>query len=145
MFGSEIAGKFKDDKIDVVISPAVGGIVIGTEAGRQLNVKTIFAERENGKMILRRGFSINSGERVLVVEDVVTTGGSIFEVMEAVKTFGGITAGVAFIVDRSNGKVKFGVKQFSLTKLEAVQYKAEEIPDWMSNIPVTKPGSRNLK
>jgi len=91
-----------------VITPAVGGIVFGTEVGMQVNARTIFSERENNVMTLRRGFEINEGENVLVCEDVVTTGGSVFEVIELVKKSKGNLIGVGFIIDRSNGKVKFG-------------------------------------
>lgn len=145
LFSSMTAANFKDTEIDTVISPAVGGIVFGTEVGRQMNKKTVFAERENGKMSLRRGFEISEGEKVLVCEDVVTTGGSVMEVIELVKELGGIVAGVGFIIDRSNGKVDFGTKQHSLAKMEVIKYAEDELPDWLKKIPVTKPGSRDLK
>ncbi len=145
LFSRLISEHFKNKKIDLVITPAVGGIVLGTEIGRQLNVRTIFAERENGKMILRRGFDISENENVLVCEDVVTTGGSVFEVIELVKGFKANVTGVGCIIDRSNGKVNFGSDQFSLAKFEVIKYNAEELPEWLEKIPVTKPGSRNLK
>jgi len=144
LFASLIAGNFSDKKIDTVITPAVGGIVFGTEVGRQLNVKNIFSERENGVMTLRRGFEIQKDENVLVCEDVVTTGGSVFEVIELVKNYGANPVGVGFIIDRSNGKVNFGIEQFSLAKTEVIKFPENEIPDWLAKIPVTKPGSRNL-
>ncbi len=145
LFAKAIADKFKDKKIDVVITPAVGGIVLGTEVGRQLNARTIFSERENNAMTLRRGFEINKGENVLICEDVVTTGGSVFEVIELVKKAGANLTGVGFIIDRSNGKVNFGTEQFSLAKIDVIKFKEDEMPDWLSKIPVTKPGSRDLK
>lgn len=145
LFSSEIAEHFKNKKINVVVTPAVGGIVLGTEVGRQLNCRSIFTERENGEMKLRRGFEINKGDNVLVCEDVVTTGGSVFEVIECVKNAGGNLIGVGYIIDRSNGKVNFGVEQFSLAKIDVIKYKEEELPDWLKEIPVTKPGSRSLK
>jgi orotate phosphoribosyltransferase len=145
LFASHIAKHFKDKKINVVLTPAVGGIVLGTEVGRQLNCRSIFAERENGEMKLRRGFEINKGDNVLVCEDVVTTGGSVFEVIECVKNAGGNLIGVGYIIDRSNGKVNFGVEQFSLAKIDVIKYKEDEIPDFLKEIPVTKPGSRSLK
>lgn len=145
LFASLIAEKFRHKRIDVVISPAIGGIVLGTEIGRQLNARTIFGERENGKMTLRRGFEIRENENVLVCEDVVTTGGSVFEIIELVKSNNGIVSGIGFIIDRSNDKIKFGVEQYSLASMEAVQYKEDEVPDWLAKIPVTKPGSRYLK
>lgn len=145
LFSSNIAQHFKSKKINVVVTPAVGGIVLGTEVGRQLNCRSIFTERENGEMKLRRGFEINKGDNVLVCEDVVTTGGSVFEVIECVKNAGGNLIGVGYIIDRSNGKVNFGVGQFSLAKIDVIKYKEEELPDWLKEIPVTKPGSRSLK
>lgn len=145
LFASMIAAKFKDKNIDIVITPAVGGIVLGTEVGRVLNVKSIFSERENGVMALRRGFEINEKENVLVCEDVVTTGGSVFEVIELVKKFKANLCGVGFIIDRSNGKVNFGTEQYSLAKMDVIKFKENEIPDWLSKIPVMKPGSRQLR
>ena len=142
-FSSEIAGYFEEDKIDVVFSPAIGGIVLGTEVGRIMNRKTIFAERENGKLTLRRGFTLEKGMRVLCVEDVVTTGGSVFELIDIVKNNGCELAGVGFIIDRSNGKVDFQTKQFSLAKFEVLKFNKNEIPYWLAAIPVTKTGSRN--
>lgn len=145
LFSKEIAGHFSNEKIDVVVTPAVGGIVLGTEIGRILKARTIFTERENGKMTLRRGFEINANENVLVCEDVVTTGGSVFEILDIVKEKKANITGVGFIIDRSNGKVNFGYNQFSLAKIEVIKFPAEEIPDWLEKIPVTKPGSRSLK
>ncbi len=144
-FSSMIVSYFGDSNIDAVITPAVGGIVFGTEVGRQMNKRTIFAERENGKMTLRRGFEIKPGENYLVCEDVVTTGGSVFEVIELLKEYGANAAGVGFIIDRSNGKADFGTKQYSLAKMEVIKYAEDELPDWLEKIPVTKPGSRDLK
>ncbi|MCX6165133.1 MAG: orotate phosphoribosyltransferase [Ignavibacteriae bacterium] len=145
LFSNEIANHFSNSKIDVVITPAVGGIVLGTEIGRLLNARTIFTERENNKMTLRRGFEINKGENVLVCEDVVTTGGSVFEIIELIKEKNANIVGVGFIIDRSNGRVSFGYNQFSLAKIEVIKFPANEIPDWLNKIPVTKPGSRALK
>lgn len=144
-FSNQIANHFANKNIDTVISPAVGGIVFGTEVGRLLNVKTIFAERVNGKMVLRRGFEINEDERILVCEDVVTTGGSVFEVLDLIKEHKAQPVGVGFIIDRSNGKVKFNVEQYSLASIEVIKYPESEIPDWLAQIPVSKPGSRDLK
>jgi len=145
LFSSMIAEYFKGHDIDTVITPAVGGIVFGTEVGRQMNKRTVFSERENGKMTLRRGFEIEKGENILICEDVVTTGGSVFEVIELVKNFGANLKGVGFIIDRSNGKVNFGTEQYSLAKIDVIKYSEEELPDWLKKIPVTKPGSRDLK
>ncbi|MCS7014123.1 MAG: orotate phosphoribosyltransferase [Chloroherpetonaceae bacterium] len=142
MLCEPIAAHFAHSNIDVVISPALGGIVVGTEVGRQLNVRTIFAERENGVMTLRRGFEIQPGERCLVVEDVVTTGGSVREVIRIIQDRGGVVAGVGFIVDRSNGKVQLADDQFSLLKLDVVAYPPDQVPPELAKIPLTKPGSR---
>ena len=142
LFSYEIAENFKNDNVDVVISPAIGGIVFGTEVGRILNKRTIFAERNEGKMTLRRGFSIGKGEKVLICEDVTTTGGSVFELMDIVRECGAETVGVGCIIDRSDGAIDFGVKQVSLAKLKVEKYKEDEIPDWLKEIPTSKPGSR---
>ena len=144
-FSNEIANHFQDIDIDIVITPAVGGIVLGTEIGRQLNKQTIFAEREQGVMTLRRGFEITPESNVLVIEDVITTGGSVNEVIELVRDLGAKVVGVGVLVDRSGGKVKLHEKQFCVTELEAVSYGDDEIPDDLANIPVLKPGSRSLK
>jgi len=141
-FSEVIAGHFKDDDIDVVISPAIGGIVLGTEVGRLMNKRTIFAERENGKLKLRRGFSLEKGAKVLCVEDVVTTGGSVFELIEIVKEYECELSGVGFIIDRSNGVVDFKTKQLSLAKFDVIKFPETEVPEWLSAIPVYKPGSR---
>jgi len=144
-FSNEIVNHFQDIDIDIVITPAVGGIVLGTEIGRQLNKQTIFAEREQGAMTLRRGFEITPESNVLVIEDVITTGGSVTEVIELVIDSGAKVVGVGVLVDRSGGKVKLHEKQFCVTELEAVSYGDDEIPDDLANIPVLKPGSRSLK
>jgi orotate phosphoribosyltransferase len=144
IFSYELAKRFKDKKIDLVISPAIGGIVLGTEIGRQLNTRTIFTERENGKMTLRRGFNINENENVLICEDVVTTGGSVFEIIDLVKEYGANLTGVGFIIDRSNGKVDFETEQYSLAKMEVIKFEEKDIPEWLAKIPVTKPGSRTF-
>ena len=142
-FASMIADHFKNSKIEAVISPAIGGVVLGTEVGRLLDVKTIFAERKEGDMCIRRGFEIDPGQNILVVEDVITTGGSVNEVIDQVVKYGGTIAGVGVMVDRSNGTVSLHQKQFSIIALEAISYGSEEVPDSLSSIPVQKPGSRN--
>lgn len=141
---SIIADYFKNYEIDTVISPAMGGIIVGQEVARQLNKRSIFAEREDKKLTLRRGFTITKGEKILVCEDVVTTGGSVFEVIEIVKEQGGEVVGIGFIVDRSNGKVDFGYPQKSTMKMEVVSYSPDECPLCKENIPVVKPGSRKV-
>jgi orotate phosphoribosyltransferase len=145
IFASAIVDEYKLKEVDTVIAPAVGGIVIGTEVGRQLGVRTIFAEREDGRMKLRRGFEINNNENVLVVEDVITTGGSVTEVLNLVQTAGGKVVGLAVIVDRSDGKINLHDRQFSILRYKAVSYEEHEIPAELRSIPVKKPGSRDLK
>jgi orotate phosphoribosyltransferase len=132
---------FKSQHIDVVISPAVGGIVVGQEVGRQLAVRTIFAERKEGKMRLRRGFELNPGEKVLVCEDVVTTGGSVVEVIDLVRSTGAEVKGVGVIVDRSNGTVNFSVEHHALIQLEAETYNPESCPLCQKGDQIEKPGS----
>ena len=144
-FANEIADHFQDQGVDLVISPAVGGIVLGSEVGRQLNIQTIFAEREQGVMTLRRGFEIQTGNNVLVVEDVVTTGGSVQDVMNVVTKADANIVGVSVLVDRSGGVVKLHNNQFCVTELEAISYGADEVPEELASIPVLKPGSRSLK
>jgi orotate phosphoribosyltransferase len=142
---SIIADEFCDNKVNTVIAPAIGGLVVGQEVARQLNKRFIFAEREDKKLTLRRGFSINEGENVLVCEDVVTTGGSVFEVIDIVKNSNAKVAGVGFIVDRSNGKVDFGTSQLSTVKLDVKSYLAEDCPLCEKGIELVKPGSRKIK
>lgn len=144
-----IAGHFKNSKIDVVVAPALGGIVVGQEVGRQLNARTMFTERKDGTMQLRRGFEIRKGERVLVCEDVVTTGGSVFEVIRIVNESGGAPVGVGYIVDRSGAKVRFDLadasSQHAVLQMDVVTYKPEECPLCAQGIPIEKPGSRGNK
>jgi orotate phosphoribosyltransferase len=141
-----IADFYKDKNIQVVISPALGGIAVGQEVGRQLNARTIFAERQDGVMQLRRGFEIKSRENVLVCEDVVTTGGSTRNVIDIVKNNGGKIIGTASIVDRSNGKVKFDApNQFSVLQMEVTTFQPDTCPLCKQNIPIYKPGSRGNK
>ena len=142
-FANMISSHFEEFKIEAVISPAIGGVVLGTEVGRLLNVKTIFAERKNGQMCIRRGFNIDPGQNILVVEDVVTTGGSVKEVMDQVVKHRGNIAGVGVMVDRSNGTVNLHQNQFSIIALEAISYAPSKVPDSLSSISVQKPGSRN--
>ncbi|MCL6494803.1 MAG: orotate phosphoribosyltransferase [Ignavibacterium sp.] len=143
---SLLTDHFRNNEIDTVIAPAMGGIIVGYEVARQLGKRSIFTERENNQMTLRRGFSLSENEKVLVCEDVVTTGGSVFEVIEIVKNFGAKVIGVASIVDRSNGKVDFGYPFKSALQLEVVSYLPEECPICKEGtIPLVKPGSRKVK
>ncbi len=142
IIGKEIASRFAHEKIDTVIGPALGGVIIAYEVARALGVKSLFTEREDGKMRMRRGFHVNEGERVLVVEDVVTTGGSVNEVMEILVEQGAHVVGVGVIVDRSNGKVNFGVPMHSLVSLDIESYSPAECPLCQQGLPLVKPGSR---
>jgi orotate phosphoribosyltransferase len=142
-FASMIAEHYKGTKIETVISPAIGGVVLGTEVGRILNVQTIFAERKDGEMCIRRGFGIDPGQNILVIEDVITTGGSVKEVMDQVINQEGNIVGVGVMVDRSNGTVSLHENQFSIIALEATSYESDEVPDSLSAMPVQKPGSRD--
>lgn len=145
LLAGDIAKHYEYSEVELVISPAVGGIVVGTEVGRVLGARTIFAERESGSMNLRRGFEIKKGERVLIVEDVVTTGGSVDEIISLVNTAEAKLVGVGCIVDRSNGKIKFDAKFYSVIEMEVKTYQESEMPESLAAIPVSKPGSRNLQ
>ena len=144
LFGRIIADHFEYDKIDTVISPAIGGIVVGTDVGRQLGVKTIFTERKDGIMKLRRGFTIEKGERILIVEDVLTTGGSIKEVIEIVKGNKGKVIGVGVVVDRSGGNIKLHKNQAAVLEHKTLSFAESKIPGYLAEIPIQKPGSRNI-
>ncbi|MGI5838393.1 MAG: orotate phosphoribosyltransferase [bacterium] len=142
--GAEIASRFTGTDIDVVVGPALGGVIIAYEVARALGKKTMFTERENGKMKLRRGFAIQPGEKILVVEDVITTGGSVNEVMEIIVGDGGQVVGVGVIVDRSAGKINFGVPTHSLVSLEIESYSPAACPLCLQGLPLVKPGSRTV-
>jgi len=140
--GSEIAAKVKDLKPQVVLSPALGGIVIGQEVGRALGVRAIFAERQDGKLSLRRGFSLEPGERVLVVEDVVTTGGSTRETIDVARAAGATVVGAASIIDRSGGQQSLDVPYRALATVSLPTYQPESCPLCAAGQAVVKPGSR---
>ncbi|KAF0091280.1 MAG: hypothetical protein FD141_1069 [Fusobacteria bacterium] len=137
-----LAEAFKEDAVDVVVGPAMGGIVISYEMARQLGVPSLFTERVDGKMTLRRNFTIEPGQKVLVVEDVVTTGGSVKEVIDIVRENGGKVVGVALLVDRSNGKVDLGARVEACLSMDVKSYEAEECPLCKAGLPIIKPGSR---
>src|SRR3954467_14164190 len=140
--GAGIAGRVRDLGADVVLSPALGGIVIGQEVGRALGVRAIFAERQDGTLTLRRGFSLAPGEKVLVVEDVVTTGGSTRETIDAARAAGATVVGACAIVDRSGGKQGLDVPFHSLLPMDVKAYQPDDCPLCQQGIPVVKPGSR---
>lgn len=135
----------EEEMIDVVAAPAIGGIVVAQEVGRQFGVRSIFMERGNDKLSLRRGFAIEPRENVLVVEDVITTGGSVSEVIQLAEEAGGLVVGVGCIVDRSGGKLKIDVPITSVHKAKLVSYPPEKCPLCMQNKPLLKPGSRPIK
>jgi len=139
-----LAAKFADDNIEVVVGPVTGGILLAHEVGKNLGTRAIFTERENGKMTLRRGFTIKPGERVLIVEDIVTTGGSVQEVLDVVHEHGGIPVGIGMLVDRSGGKVTFSAPHKALLNLTVTTYQPDECPLCKEGIPMTKRGSRKL-
>ena len=141
--GQMLAGLFREHEIDVVVAPALGGIVIGYEVARSLGVRSLFAERQEGKMTLRRGFSVTPGERALVVEDVVTTGGSVREVAELLADEGATVVGFGFIVDRSQGDVGLGAPARALHRAAMESYEAAACPLCAAGeAPAVKPGSR---
>ena len=141
MFGEILSNHFSHLDIDKVISPAIGGIVLGTEVGRQLNKKTIFSERSEGKMKLRRGFNINENEKILIIEDVLSTGGSIKEVIDLIAQFKGNVVGVGVIVDRSLSPVFIHDNFFSITSQKAKIFDKDNIPSELQGVPAIKPGS----
>lgn len=133
------------DGIDLVASPAMGGVVVGYEMARQLGVESVFFERVDGKLVLRRGFTIPKGARVVMVEDIVTTGLSSRECIAGIDEEGGVTVGAACLIDRSNGKADLGVPLEALTRLDIPTYPADGLPPELAALPAVKPGSRGLK
>ena len=139
----ELADKLRDLECDAVISPALGGIVVGQEVGRSLGRRHIFAEKETGGLVLRRGFAISPHERFIVAEDVVTRGGRVQETIDIVRDRGGEVAGVGVLVDRSGGKrPDFGCPFVSLIEMQVETFSANQIPSDLREIPALKPGSR---
>lgn len=138
-----LAEQFAGQKIDYVVGPAMGGIIVAYEVARQLKVPSMFTERQEGQMLLRRGFKIEPGERVLVVEDVVTTGGSVIEVMEVVRAQGGEVVGVGVLVDRSGGQADFGVPLQAVLQMNVESWEAADCPLCQAGQgEAIKPGSR---
>jgi orotate phosphoribosyltransferase len=140
--GAELAAKVRGLGAVTVVSPAMGGLVLGQEVARQLRLRFIFVEKEEGKLALRRGFTIGLGERVLVIEDVVTKGGRVQETIDIVRAHGGQVVGVGMAVDRSGGQVTFGLPMFSLLKIHVETFAAAELPPDLAALPATKPGSK---
>jgi orotate phosphoribosyltransferase len=140
--GAALAEQVRQLNAATVIAPAMGGLVIGQEVARQLRSRFIFAEKEEGRLVLRRGFKIAPGERLLVVEDVVTKGGRVQETMDIVRQHGGVVAGVAMVVDRSNGAVDLGVPTVSILRLVVETFEADKLPPDLATLPAVKPGSK---
>jgi orotate phosphoribosyltransferase len=140
--GAALAAKMRGLGARTVIAPAMGGLVIGQEVARQLGVRFIFVEKEDGKLVLRRGFKIARGEKLLVIEDVVTKGGRVQETIDIVRAEGGEVAGVGMVVDRTNGAVKLGVPTFSVLALNVETFEADKLPPDLAAIPAFKPGSK---
>jgi orotate phosphoribosyltransferase len=128
-------------EFSTVLAPAMGGLVIGQEVARQAKARYIFAEKENNVLVMRRGFTLAAGERVLVVEDVVTRGGRVLESLEIVRKAGGTPVAIAMLVDRSAGNARFDVPAVSLLELSFPTYPADAVPEWLAQLPVEKPGS----
>jgi orotate phosphoribosyltransferase len=141
-FGRAIAEKLDREQFDTIASPAIGGLIIGYEVARASNTRFIWTERENGTMTLRRGFSVKENEKILVIEDVITTGGSTRECIGALESHGAKVTGAASIIDRSNGRADVGVKRFALASLEVPSYKTEDCPMCAKGEIAVKPGSR---
>lgn len=140
--GAELAAKVKALGAVTVVAPAMGGLVLGQEVARQLGLRFIFVEKEDGKLALRRGFKIGAGEKILIVEDVVTKGGRVQETMDIVRANGGVLVGVAMAVNRSGGAVDFGIPMQSLITLDVETFEADKLPPDLAAVPAVKPGSK---
>jgi orotate phosphoribosyltransferase len=140
--GEALAAPFRADRVQTVLAPAIGGILVAHEVARALGVRALFTERESGTMRLRRGFTLTPGERCLVVEDVITTGGSTREVVQCVEEHGGVVVGVGSLIDRSGGTAAFPVKRVALATVSATTYPPESCPLCRSGSQAVKPGSR---
>ncbi|HTH50004.1 MAG TPA: orotate phosphoribosyltransferase [Candidatus Limnocylindria bacterium] len=139
--GTLLRQKLAGVKFDTVLAPAMGGLVIGQEVARQARCRFIFAEKENNALVLRRGFTMTPGEKILVVEDVITRGGRVQECLDIVKRAGGTCVGVALLVDRSGGQAKFDVPVYPLMAMSFPTYPADQVPPELAKIPASKPGS----
>jgi orotate phosphoribosyltransferase len=139
---AEIAAKWQGQNIDLVIGPALGGVVLSYVVAEQLGVRSLFSERKNGEMKIRRGFELNAGEKVLVVEDVVTTGGSVKELLDLLEKMNVEIVGISSIVDRSNGLVEFNYPFKALLPIDIKSYKANHCKLCQKEIPITRPGSK---
>ena len=140
--GAALASQVRSLGASTVIAPAMGGLVIGQEVARQLGVRFIFAEKEEGRLVLRRGFRLGVGERVLVVEDVVTKGGRVQETLTIVRENGASPVGVAMVVDRSDGTLDLGVPTLSLLRMNVETFSPDRLPPDLAAVPAIKPGSK---
>ena len=140
--GGALAQKVRGLGAVTVVSPAMGGLVLGQEVARQLGIRFIFVEKEEGKLALRRGFKIAPDEKILIVEDVVTKGGRVQETIDIVRANRAQIVGIAMAVDRSNGAVKFGVPTFSLLAMQVETFEADKLPADLAETPAAKPGSK---
>lgn len=139
----KITDNFRDEKVSVVIGPMTGGIILSYETGKQLGTRAIFTERIDGKMVLRRGFRLIPEDRVLIVEDIITTGGSVQEIIDVVRSYGSTIVGLSCLVDRSSGMAHFDVPYKPLLRMEVVNYKPDECPQCKDGSKAVKPGSTN--
>ena len=141
-FGAALAGRAQPLGAATVVAPAMGGLVIGQEVARRLGLRFIFVEKEDGKLVLRRGFKIAPGEKCLIVEDVVTKGGRVQETIDIVRASGGEVSGVAMLVDRSDGSLNLGAPTVSLIRLHVEAFPPENLPPDLAKTPAIKPGSK---
>ena len=141
----KLANLFKKEKVQLVIGPATGGILLAFEVAKNLKINFVFAESENNQRVLKRGFEIKPGQRILIVDDVLTTGGSVKEVIDLVERYQGKIVGIGFILDRSGGKVTFNYPIKSLATVSAETYPPSNCPLCQRNLPLIKPGSREVK
>lgn len=139
---AEIASHYRESEIDIVAGPTTGGIIIAFEVARQMGLPALYVESENGQKKLRRGATVAPGARVLVVDDVLTTGTSVREVIQVLNGMGATTAGVGVLIDRSEKDPEFGTDLFAAYRVEAESFPADDVPDWLDEIPITKPGTR---
>jgi len=144
-FGRAIAERFAEQHIETVVAPAIGGIIIGWEVARALGVRSVWTEREDGRMTLRRGFTVRPGESVLVIEDVITTGGSTRETIQSLRAAGALVVGAASIIDRSGGRADVGVPRVALATLDVPALAPAACPQCAAGVPVVKPGSRKAE
>lgn len=141
-FGAALAQKIRSFNATTVIAPAMGGLVIGQEVARQLGLRFLFAEKEEGRLVLRRGFKLAPDEPVVIVEDVVTQGGRVRETIDIVRQMGGLLVGVGMLVDRSDGTLNFNVPTASLIRLQVETFSPDALPPDLCGLPAVKPGSK---